>query len=33
MYDMELLYGVGLVVAIVIGYLAAKRHWKIADFF
>jgi len=29
----ELLYGVGLVGAIVLGYIAWKKHWKIADIF
>jgi len=29
----ELLYGLGLVGAIVLGYIAWKRHWKIADIF
>ncbi len=27
----ELLYGVGLISAIVIGYMAWKNNWKIAD--
>ncbi len=27
----EILYGVGLVASILIGYLAWKHHWKIAD--
>lgn len=29
----ELLYGLGLVAAIVLGYVAWKKHWKIADIF
>ena len=29
----ELLYGLGLVGAIVLGYVAWKTHWKIADIF
>lgn len=27
----EILYGVGLIASVVIGYLAWKYHWKIAD--
>ena len=33
MENLELLYGVGLIVAIIIGYIAVKKHWKIADIF
>ena len=33
MFDMELLYAVGLIFSIMIGYLAAKKKWKMADFF
>jgi hypothetical protein len=29
----ELLYGISLVAAIIIGVLAVKNHWKIADYF
>jgi len=29
----ELLYGITLVAAIIIGVLAVKNHWKIADYF
>jgi hypothetical protein len=31
--NIELLYGISLVAAIVIGVLAVKNHWKIADYF
>jgi len=27
------LYPLGLVFAMIIGYIAHKKHWKIADFF
>ncbi len=33
MHNMEWLYSIGLLAAIVIGYLAAKKKWKMADFF
>jgi len=33
MENLEWLYGIGLIVAIVIGYLAVKKQWKIADIF
>lgn len=29
----ELLYGLGLIGAIVLGYVAWKKHWKIVDIF
>jgi len=31
--SIELLYGMSLVAAIVIGVLAVKKHWRIADYF
>ncbi len=33
MENLEWLYSIGLIVAIVIGYLAVKKEWKIADIF
>jgi len=33
MENLEWLYGTGLIVSIVIGYMAVKKHWKIADIF
>ncbi len=30
--NIELLYGISLVVAIIIGVFAVKNHWKIADY-
>ncbi len=33
MHDLEWLYIVGLLISIVIGYLAVKKNWKIADIF
>jgi len=33
MENLEWLYGIGLIAAIIIGYLAVKKHWKIADIF
>jgi len=29
----ELFYGLGLIGAIVLGYVAWKKHWKIVDIF
>jgi len=29
----ELLYGFGLIAAIVVGTLSYKNHWKMADYF
>lgn len=31
--NIELLYGIALVAAIIIGVAAVKNHWKIADYF
>ncbi len=33
MENLEWLYGIGLISAIIIGYISAKKHWKIADIF
>ncbi len=33
MQNLEWLYGIGLIGSIVIGYVAVKNHWKIADIF
>ena len=33
MENLEWLYGTGLIGAIIIGYVAVKKHWKIADIF
>ena len=33
MGNLEWLYGIGLIGAIVVGYLAVKNDWKIADIF
>ena len=33
MENLEWLYGIGLIGAIVIGYMAVKKEWKIADIF
>ncbi len=33
MENLELLYGIGLIGAIVIGYVAVKKHWEFADIF
>ena len=33
MENLEWLYGIGLISAIIIGYVAVKKHWKIADIF
>jgi hypothetical protein len=33
MDNLEWLYATGLIFSIVIGYLAAKKGWKIADIF
>jgi hypothetical protein len=33
MHDIEWLYATGLLASIVIGYLASKKEWKMADFF
>jgi len=31
--NIEILYGIALVAAIIIGIVAYKKHWKIADYF
>jgi hypothetical protein len=31
--NIEVLYGIALIVAIVIGVAAVKNNWKIADYF
>jgi hypothetical protein len=33
MHNLEWLYATGLIFAIVIGYLAVKKKWKLADIF
>ncbi len=33
MNDLNFLYAIALIVGPVIGYLAVKKHWKIADIF
>jgi hypothetical protein len=33
MDNLEWLYATGLIVAIVIGHLAVKNNWKMADYF
>ncbi len=33
MGEFEWIYATGLIFAIIVGYLAVKRNWKIADFF
>ena len=33
MENLEWLYGIGLICAIIIGYTAVKKRWKIADIF
>ncbi len=27
------LYPIGLIIAMIVGYIAYKKHWKIVDFF
>ena len=31
--SIELLYGITLIVAIVFGTIAYKKHWKVTDYF
>ena len=33
MENLEWLYGLGLISAIIIGYVSVKNKWKIADYF
>ena len=33
MENLDWLYAIGLIGAIIIGFLSVKRHWKIADIF